>query len=212
MRKSGDFEALSRCTLFAGMYADEVSKALEFYSAKRASYLKGETLLSIGSAVERFAVVVSGSVQVMTDDIDGHHMIMATVEAGQTFGESLCLNHANEAPVYACAFTDCTVYWLKADMFDGSPALRFLKLITSKTLSMNERIQVLSKLTLRDKLTTLFNQLSQRDGNSFELPFDRESLAAYLGCNRSALSREMSNMKAEGLIDYHRSRITLLKQ
>ena len=41
---------------------------------------------------------------------------------------------------------------------------------------------------------------------------DREHLAAYLGTNRSALSRELSRMKAEGLIDYDRSVFRVLRQ
>lgn len=210
MRKT-DVEALRRCVLFEGMDEAQLTDALSFYGARRASYLKGDTLLSIGSAVERFAVVVSGTVQVMCDDVNGHHMIMATVEAGQTFGESLCLNKAEEAPVYANAFTDCDVYWLRADMFDSDPALRFMRLISGKALSMNGRIRVLSKLTLREKLNTLFSQLSAQSGPSFDLPFDRESLAAYLGCNRSALSRELSNMRREGLIDFDRGHVKLMK-
>ena len=41
--------------------------------------------------------------------------------------------------------------------------------------------------------------------NTFEVPFDREDMASYLGCDRSALSRELAKMKNEGLIDYHKN-------
>ena len=76
---------------------------------------------------------------------------------------------------------------------------------------MNDRIQVLSKQLLRDKLTTYFSQCAVRArSRSFSIPFDRESLAAYLGVNRSALSRELSRMQREGLIRYEKNRFTLL--
>jgi CRP-like cAMP-binding protein len=42
------------------------------------------------------------------------------------------------------------------------------------------------------------------------LPLNREDLADYLGVNRSALSRELSNMKSDGLIEYKKSSFSIL--
>ena len=44
----------------------------------------------------------------------------------------------------------------------------------------------------------------------FNGPISREELAAYLCVNRSALSRELSRMKQEGLLDYYRDTFRLL--
>ena len=43
------------------------------------------------------------------------------------------------------------------------------------------------------------------------IPFDRASMATYLGADRSALSRELSRMQAEGILTYHRNRFQILK-
>ena len=40
---------------------------------------------------------------------------------------------------------------------------------------------------------------------TFSIPFSRIQLADYLNCDRSALSRELSTMQKEGLIDTYRS-------
>ena len=198
--------------LFQGMDDAELDEELRFYRARRESYVKGDTLLRVGAPVERFALVLSGSVQVMSDDINGHHMIMITVQPGQSFAESLCFQMERESPVYAVALTQTEVLWLSADGLRQGHQSRFLSMLTQKTLSMNDRIQALSKLTLRDKLTTLFSQYVKQYGMSFTLPFDRESLAAYLGANRSALSRVLSQMQAEGIIEIEKNRVTVLKQ
>ena len=42
-------------------------------------------------------------------------------------------------------------------------------------------------------------------GKAFTVPLSREEMALYLGCDRSALSRELARMKADGLIDYIRN-------
>ncbi|MBR5380381.1 MAG: Crp/Fnr family transcriptional regulator [Clostridia bacterium] len=205
-------DVLRQSPLFRGMTDEEISFELRLYQAHRRAYAKGDSLLRVGDPVKRFAIVLSGGVQVMSDDIDGHHMIMATVQPGQTFAESLCFRMADESPVYAEAIMNTEVYWLSADALREGPAARFLSMLTAKTLSMNERIRVLSKLTLRDKLMTLFMLYMRQQGPVFDLPFDRESLAAYLGVNRSALSREMSRMREEGLIDYRKNHIEVRRK
>ncbi len=211
MKTRGENDVLRLSPLFEGMTDQQISRELGVYAAFKRTYLKGDLLLRAGEPVTRFAIVLSGSVQVMSDDINGHHMIMATVAPGQTFAESLCFRHAEEAPVYAQALSTSEVYWLSADHLRDDPAARFLHMLTQKTLSMNERVQVLSQLTLRDKLSALLATYARQYGGEFDLPFDRESLASYLGANRSALSREMGNMKREGIIDFKKNHIRLLK-
>ncbi|MCR4620721.1 MAG: Crp/Fnr family transcriptional regulator [Clostridiales bacterium] len=196
--------------LFEGMSDAEAEAELMNFDAKRQDYSRGETVLQLGGPVTRFGLLISGSVQVMTDDINGHHMIMATIEPGQSFAESLCIQNTLESPVYAQAIQPSSILWLSPQRLRTSPCFRFMLMLSRKTLSMNDRIQVLSKLTLRDKLLTLFSLLSITQGNEILLPFDRESLAAYLGANRTAVSREMSRMRDEGLIDFTKSTVKLL--
>ena len=196
--------------LFEGMSDAEAEEELKNYDARQQEYARGETVIRLGSSVSRFALLISGSVQVMTDDINGHHMIMATIEPGQSFAESLCIQNTQESPVYAQAIQPSTILWLSAERLRYSSCFRFLLMLSRKTLSMNDRIQVLSKLTLRDKLSALFSLLSISQGDEINLPFDRESLAAYLGANRTAVSREMSKMREEGLIDFNKNTVRLL--
>ena len=89
---------------------------------------------------------------------------------------------------------------------------RFIRMLAAKTLSMNDRIQVLSKPTLREKLMTMLTQFSTREGRNFNLPFDRNAMAVYLGVNRSALSRELGKMKQEGRIDFYKNSFTILPE
>ncbi|MBQ2118632.1 MAG: winged helix-turn-helix domain-containing protein, partial [Clostridia bacterium] len=77
---------------------------------------------------------------------------------------------------------------------------------------MNSRIQILSKLTLREKLLTFFSDQAKKSGaDTFSVPLDRKDMATYLGADRSALSRELSRMKREGLIDYYRNSFRIIR-
>ena len=44
----------------------------------------------------------------------------------------------------------------------------------------------------------------------FEIPFGRVELAEYLCVDRSALTRELAKMKADGLIDYDKNCFRIL--
>lgn len=211
---------ISSCSLFSGLEKDELVEALAFFDAVPRKYKKGEFLQLVLSPFERFGLVISGSIQVCCDDIDGYPMIMANVTDGDVFGESLCFLRA-ESPVYIRAAADSEVLTMttqkiysssSTDRLCKSLTLRFTSLLAQKALSMNDRIQILSKITLKEKILTLLNQYRIRfDSNTVILPFDRADMAIYLGTDRSALSRELSKLKRMGIIDFHKNRFIIKK-
>ena len=74
---------------------------------------------------------------------------------------------------------------------------------------MNRRVQILSRSTLRAKIITFLSQYAAGQGDTFTIPFDRQSLATYLGANRTALSRALSSMRRDGILDYHKNHFTV---
>lgn len=55
----------------------------------------------------------------------------------------------------------------------------------------------------------LSDQAFKHKSQSFVIPFNRQEMADYLLVDRSALSNELSKMKAEGLIDFWKNQFTL---
>ncbi len=206
--------------LFMNLSEGDCNIALSLLSAQQMKFSKNNVLVSAGDSLSRFGLVVSGTVQVSFTDIDGHEVLVANVTEGDTFGEALCWLRVNEIPVTVTAFTDTEVMWLSPDILreNNSDSVacilknNYLSLLASKTLSMNDRIQVLSKPTLRQKLITFFSQCANNSGTkTFIVPFDRETMALYLGVNRSALSRELSEMEKEGIIEFYKNSFKILK-
>ena len=206
---------LEKSVLFSGLSPEDRAYALDYFAAKVERYERGDFLNCVGTPLPCFGMVLSGTIQVYMDDIDGNHMIMANVGEGDTFGESLCFL-GQDAPVYICSVTASEILWMHVDRLhresashdprDALLANRFISMLAQRTLAMNDRIQILSKITIRDKLITFFSQYASRSGSGrITIPFDRENMATYLGVNRSALSRELGRMREEGIIDFHKN-------
>ena len=206
--------------LFGGMSERDVERSMKIFDVIEKQYAKNEIIAQTGTKLTRFGIVLEGTVQVNFIDIDGNLVLMASVTIGDAFAESLCWLKVSEIPVTITAFTDARVLWLDPTALSANCddelvrelRNRFVSILASKTLAMNDRVQVLSKPTLRQKIITFLSQYSNKNSSkTFSIPFDRESLALYLGVNRSALSRELSVMKNEGIIDFYKNTFKILK-
>ena len=70
----------------------------------------------------------------------------------------------------------------------------------------------MSRKTTREKLLSYLSQQALlRGGREFEIPYNRQELADYLGVDRSAMSSELGKLRAEGVLDYRRSWFGLRK-
>lgn len=214
-----DRQLIRQTHYFSGMSDKELDYALDFYKAKEKGYKPGDFIHRAGKPLPCFGIVLQGIVQVYSEDAEGNQQIMSACLPADTFGESLSYLKIPESPVNIVAVDKVKVLWMKPDrIINPGPGQcnhnymnRMMEGFATRSLEMNERIQILSKRSLRQKLMTLLGMYRRKSGEkTFDIPLSREDMAVYLGCDRSALSRELSNMKNEGLIDYYRSTFRLL--
>ena len=86
----------------------------------------------------------------------------------------------------------------------------YISIVAEKGLILHERINCLLKPTVREKILAYLLRVShEQKSSSFQIPLNRNAMSEYLNIERSALSRELSSMKRDGLIDYHRNNFRL---
>lgn len=74
-----------------------------------------------------------------------------------------------------------------------------------------EKIEVVAKRSLREKIMQYLSlQSEKQEGEYFEIPLGRAELANYLVADRTAVSRELANMKSEGIIDFDKKMFKFL--
>lgn len=213
------FEILKTVRLFSGIAQDDLMSMLACLGAKTAEIRKGGYILAAGSPVDFVGIVLTGQLHIIREDINGGRALIAALEPGDFFGEALCCAGAGESPVSVLADTDAKVMVLgfrhiletcsKTCSFHTKLIENMLKMLAMKNLQLQARMDFLSKKTIRARLLSYFESVALKQGREFTIPFNREELADFLCIDRSALSREIGNLKRDGVIEYRKNRFVL---
>lgn len=215
-------DALARCPLFAGIDAAERDHLCRCLSATRRRCRKGEVIFLRGEAVNCCAVVLRGQVQAESVSPLGERRIVAVHGSGAVFGDVLAVSIDSRSPLDILAAEPETELLLipAAGLTGGCSRAcaaherlrrNLLQELAEKYWQQRRRCGYLEKNSLRARIAArLLYEAKQQKSTLFSLGCSREALAGELGANRSALSRELSRMKAEGLIDTYRDSFRLL--
>ncbi len=206
--------------VFAGIAAPKLPALLSASAAVLRELKDGEAVIMQGESNTDVCCVLRGELYGTQVHRDGTATLIAVHSAGTVFGEMLS-GAAAPSPVTVAAHGAAAVLCLPfAAIVSGNadPAAKqqlianLFAETSGKYFELRRRLAVLTARSLRAKIAIwLLGQSRQRSGAlSFSCGMTRETLADYLGCERSALSRELSRMCRAGLIDCRRERFTIL--
>jgi len=200
--------------LFNGIGYSEFEQMLRCIDAGTKTFVKGEYLLLSGDLIDYIGLILSGSVRVIKEDVDGNAAILTELAAPEIFGEVFACAGVAHSPVTVQASGDCEVLYLNyrkvisscssACHFHSRLIENMLESIAKKTMLMSEKIEILSKRTTREKLLAFFD-FQRGAAKKFAIPYNREELARYLCVDRSAMSNELGKMRDEGLLSFHKN-------
>lgn len=210
---------MGKKSIFRNIDEQDVKKMLNCFDSRQIMYKKDRTIFSNIGNSNILGIIVSGNVDLIRYDYDGTRTIIDNLEENDIFGKVFSANLSNE--IAAIATTDCEVL-----LIDYSKAINkckkncsrhtqfinnMLDMINDKIISMNERIEILTKRSIREKLLSYFNMLAKKNASlSFKLPFSYTDLADYLSIDRSAMSRELKYLKEDGFIKTNGRKIYLI--
>ena len=166
--------------------------------------------------IQDVGIVLKGSVHMLKEDVWGHQTLLAYMGPGELFGETFALLHEQASHVSFLAAAETKVLFLPADRvlnpcknhcpFHETLSRNFLLLLGKKNLRLMEKIEISSKSSLREKILAYLSIQAQKQGSKYiKIPLNRTEMASYLHANRSAMTRELADMQAEGLIEFDRN-------
>ena len=215
------FEILRKCPLFQQIEGDDLQKMLGCLGAKVESFDKKYTILAEGTPAKYIGILLSGSAQIVQVDYYGNRSILGSVAPSEVFAEAFACAGMDMLPVSVTANEPCEVMLIHRDHilhtcenhcgFHQQLIFNLMQDLASKAILFQQKIEITSKRTTREKLMTyLLLYAKKANNNSFEIPFDRQELADYLEVDRSGLSAEIGKLRKEGILENHRKSFTLL--
>ena len=189
-------------------------KILQELEVLTRKYPKNHTILNSVKNDDIICIVLSGHVQIIKNDANGNVTVIEDIIENQIFG-SISANISStdyeiitkEESNIIIIELDNIIKYSNNDVFIKNT----LEILYKKIKEFNNRIEILTNKTIRDKLLAYFRIMTKNSNNKIiYLPFNYSELADYLAINRSAMSREMKVLKDEGLIEIKGRKIKLL--
>lgn len=214
-----DLCLLKQSPLFAGMSDEEMRQCLEVLKVRKRNFAKGELIQRVGEPFRYAGFVLKGVVQVsfiteMYDNVE-----LARFERGDTFGLAQSISQVEHSTVQIRAVAASEVvlmdFWVSCLPKEITGIKTALTLNTVSTLVkqnrfLQRRVVVLGQGSIRNRLICYLMGCEVDSRGFAYVSLSRTELAAYLGVNRSALSREISRMAKDGVLEVDGNRMRLI--
>ncbi len=209
---------MEELSIFKGIANNDIIKMIKCFDAKKIEFKKDRTILSNVTNSNLIGIVLKGSANIIRYDYNGNRSIIESLETDSVFGKTFSYL---DDDVIVVATSDCEVLLFDYDLLmkrcrkncECHTKLmdNVLSLLSLKIIDLNERLEILSKRSIREKLLCYLNLISKKKGKkSFYLPLTYTELADYLSVDRSAMMREVKNLKDEGFISSNGKKLTLV--
>ena len=202
--------------MFRGLSEEETVCALTVLQSAQRRYKKGAVLMHAGGRAAYMGLVLSGSVTIESTDAWGSRSILNHVGQLQLFAETYALLH--DAPLLVDVVANemsCVLFLYVKGIQASQPwglklMSNLLHISSMKNLHLSSRSFHTAPKTVRGRVMAYLNTVSlQEKSAEFDIPFDRQQLADYLNVERTALSKELGKMQADGLIETKKSHFIL---
>ncbi len=213
------FNLVCQNSLFEGISRGDFETMFSCLSPLVKTYEKNEYLLHMGDNINSLGIVISGEIMITKVDERGNENIINKMTAGEMFAEVFVCADIFHSPVSIIAETKSEILFLDyrkvistcsaTCVFHQKLIANMLKVIAGKTLYLNQKLDILSKKTLRGKILAYLNY-ERKGRDRFKIDLNREELANFLCADRSALSAELSKMQKDKLIRYNKNEFEIL--
>ncbi len=231
MKDRSDIQSTGQVKLAAAMLAerglfykisrDEMESLLVCLGVSFRTYVRGQYLVSAGDPITAIGIVLSGSVDIIKEDVFGRRSIVAKVGPLDMFAEALVCAEIPVSPVSVRSVSDVRVCYIDYNKiisncsslcgFHSRLVQNMLHILANKTIIFNKKLDYLLLKGMRERLSAyLLDQSSILGSPVFSIPFNREELADFLAVDRSAMSRELGNMRRDGLIEFNKNKFTII--
>jgi len=221
MKKTSDIVFPRAARLLQDIDEAGFKRVCECLSAQELHLLDKDPIIRETDPCDRIGLVVSGAVQLSRHWMGGGRAVLETVQPGGTFGMTYVFRDVKTMGINANAVGETVVILFRTRNITHpchkvcDAHMQFIRnlltIFSQATFNLKQKLRILSQRTIRGRLMLYLKVCARRAQTSeFDIPHDRQALADYLCVDRSALSAELSKLRAEGKVESVKSHFKLL--
>lgn len=212
---------LEKTKIFHSFNENDIEHIINCIMPRIYSFEKGEFIATTGKRCEGLGIMISGEALIYKDNEMGERIIMMKMNPGSVFGEMAAFSQKPIWPASIIAEKSCKIIFLSKEKIMGLCACvcyshmllieNIMTILSEKGLMLNQKVDYLSIKSIQGKISAfLLNQYRMTNNNNITLSLNRNELAEYLNLSRPSLSRELSAMKSNSIIDYYLNTFKLI--
>lgn len=208
---------LAHTPLFAGLTMTQLDNVSSGMVDRH--YDKGQIIFFEGAPADGVYIVAQGRVKIYKSAIDGREAILHIFGAGEPFGE-VAVFQGGTFPAHAIAVENSRILFLPKNSLvesigrDATLALNMLGALSLRLRQFTKKVEALTLQETPQRLAAyLLNASELKDGaDSFSLDITKGLLAGMLGTARETLSRALSKMAEQGIVQVKGREITIINR
>ena len=213
---------LEKSPLFQDISYEDYRSLLTCFQAVQKAFRPDDLIYDFSAPNnDAVGIVERGGAALIRIDEEGVSTVMEELGPGGVFGRTLAFASSSGDSMEVVCRTPCDVLFIdyphmlkRCEHACGHHSVlvqNMLRLMNDKAQALSQRVDVLSRRSIREKLLCYFRQLSKKAGsNTFVLPFSLSTLADYIATDRSAMMRELKRLREEGIVRSDGRQFTLL--
>jgi CRP-like cAMP-binding protein len=203
------------CSICREKSPEEIAKVKCTITHAIRNYKRGELIASQGDRVSFLYMLTKGKVKTEIISNSGLTISVEEISAPHPLAAAFLFTGDNRFPVEVIALEDCEIILISKSSIEKQMAkcpgfLRgFMAFIANRVQFLSERLKIFSQKGIKAKIAYY---ILQHDKNGmFELGRSIASLAEYFGVERPSLSRAISEMVHDGIIEFEAGKGKILK-
>ncbi len=210
---------INEIKLLNSIKENDIETYLNDGSFKIIKYEKNNIVHFVGDKCSKLEIIVSGKIVIERIDKSGNLMTITEFYSGDILGGNLVFSKNPFYPMTVTTKEATLILEIEVDRLfelfsDNHEFLRsYLEYVSDNTVILSDRIKHYVNRTIREGIISfLYYERKKQDSDIIELNITKKALAERLGVQRTSLSRELSKMRDEGLINYDAKKIEIVSK
>lgn len=209
--------SLNQSVLFHSISFDDIKDLVDSVKYSIKNYNKGDIIALEDDDCTSLGIILDGSVEIHKPFPSGKVVTINNFRSGNVFGEAILFSGTHKYPANVISSSESKIMYIskcqviKLMTLNDIVLNNFLSVLSNRILMLNNRLANLSLDTVRKKVANIILMEYEKQKKTFiTLPFCRRKMAEMLNIPRPSLSRELSKMKEDGIIDYRKNQVKIL--